>query len=64
MNDRIQYQRGFAMRVFDVFGGMGFNVDDDGRLWYFGPGGPWYAVDGQWITRSPDSMLSVSREAP
>ena len=62
--DHIEYQRGLAMRVFDVFGDMGFNVDEDGRLWYFGPGGPWNASDGDWIIRSEDGSLSVRQGIP
>ena len=64
MSDRIQYKRGQAMRVFDVFGSVGFNVSENGQLGYFGPGGPWYAADGQWITRHPDGTLSVSGDDP
>ncbi len=45
MSDHIEYQRGKAQRVFDAFGPSGFNVSEDGRLGYFGPGGPWYAKD-------------------
>ena len=62
MTDRIQYRRGFAHRVFDAFGSTGFNVSEHGSLGYFGPGGPWYAADGQWITRNPGGTLSVSGE--
>jgi len=62
MTDRIQYQRGFAHRVFDAFGSTGFSVSEHGSLGYFGPGGPWYAADGQTITRNPDGTLSVSGE--
>ncbi len=64
MTDRIQYQRGFAHRIFDAFGSTGFNLSEYGHLGYFGPGGPWYAGDGQWITRNPDGTLSVSGEDP
>jgi len=62
--DHIEYQRGQAMRVFDAFGRMGFNVDEDGRLWYFGPGGPWNASDGDWIIRNADGSLSVRQGIP
>lgn len=64
MSDQIQYKRGQAMPVFDVFGSIGFNVSENGQLGYFGPGGPWYAADGQWITRHPDGTLSVSGDDP
>ena len=64
MNDRIQYRRGFAHRVFDAFGSKGFNVSENGQLAYFGPDGYWYASDGDWITRHPDGTLSVSCESP
>lgn len=64
MTDRIQYQRGFAHRVFDAFGSTGFNTSENGQLGYFGPGGPWYAADGRWITRHPDGTLSVSGDDP
>jgi len=62
--EHIEYQRGLAMRVFDAFGSSGFNVDEDGRLWYFGPGGPWNASDGDWIIRNADGSLSVRQGIP
>lgn len=60
--DRIKYERGHAMRVFDAFGGMGFNVDEDGRLGYFGPGGPWHANPGDWIVRHHGEMFHCDFE--
>ena len=62
---QVQYQRGYALRVFDAVGSMGFCVGEDGRLGYFGSGGPGHANPGDWIGRGDDGTLFVlADEAP
>jgi hypothetical protein len=64
MSEWIQYQRGFADRVMEVFGTSGFNVSHDGRLGYFGPDVEWYADPGDFIFRDTDGSLAVSKFVP
>jgi len=59
MVKRIQYQRGYALRVFDVVGSSGFNVSEDGRLGYFGEETSLYADPGDWIVQADDGTISV-----
>ena len=61
MTDWIQYQRGMAGCVMDVFGTSGFNVSYDGRLGYFGPDVEWYADPGDFIFRDADGRLAASK---
>ena len=60
----VQYQRGFAERVFDVFGSRGFKISEDGRLWWFGPNARWCANPGDWIYLDGVGNLAVSQERP
>lgn len=60
----VQYQRGFADRVFDVFGTSGFNVSEDGRLGWYGPDSSWLARPGDWIYIDGDGYPAVSRDKP
>ena len=64
MTDWIQYQRGLAGRVMDVFGTTGFNVCDDGRLGYSGLGVEWYANPGDIIYRDAGGSLAASKFVP
>jgi len=64
MSILVQYQRGYAGRVMDVFGTSGFNVSENGQLGYFGEGGPWHADPGDWIFRNDDDTLACSPTAP
>ena len=67
MVDKVQYQRGYADRVMDVFGTTGFMVSEDGRLGYYGPDiltrgwpnphpGSFYAEPGDWVVRGQDGL--------
>ena len=60
MRIQAQYQRGYALRIFDTFGSMGFCVSEDGRLGYFGGDTLWYANPGDWIIKNDDGTLSCS----
>lgn len=53
----IQYQRGFSLDVFAAFGQTNFNLDADGRLWYFGKGHEFCASHGDWIIRERSGRL-------
>ncbi|MDE2106164.1 MAG: DUF4172 domain-containing protein [Patescibacteria group bacterium] len=60
----VQYERGFADRVFDLFGTSGFNVSEDGRLGWYGPDSSWYANPGDWIYLDEAGNPAVSRLKP
>ena len=60
----VQYERGFADRVFDLFGTPGFNVSEDGRLGWYGPDSSWYANPGDWIYLDEAGNPAVSRLKP
>jgi hypothetical protein len=60
----VQYQRGLADRVFDVFGSKGFNVSEDGRLWWFGASERWCASPGDWIYLDAAGNPAVSQDRP
>ena len=60
----VQYERGFADRVFDLFGTPGFNVSEDGRLGWYGPDSSWYANPGDWIYLDGAGNPAVSRLKP
>lgn len=60
----VQYQRGLADRVFDLFGSRGFNVSEDGCLWWFGPSARWCASPGDWIYLDAAGNPAVSKDRP
>ena len=61
--EAIQYKRGRAVAVFDVCGSMGFNCDEDGRLWYFASDHEWAGNPDDWIIKSADGKLSRCKPA-
>ena len=75
---QVQYLRGYAGRVFDALGSMGFHVVEDGRLCYCTPpeGASeddktsrmlphtlrFYADPGDWLIKDDNGVITKSRE--